>query len=415
MNCFKLPVKLCQDIEDIIRRFWWGQKSDQRKIHWIKWDKLCQPKGRGGLGFKELQKFNIALLAKQFWRLMHVRNSLLFKVFSAKFFPNGNILEASERTSGSFAWRSILKAKDLVLLGSSWRVRDGANIHIKGNNWLLDEGHKRIISPLPNLSPDAKVNDLIHGNPPTWNSDMIRTNFLPYDADAIAKIPLSDRAPPDRLIWHATRDGNYTVHSGYHMLLQNSRNSNPDCSRQGEHDPLWKTIWASSVPAKVKTFLWKACHESLPTKAGLFRRRVIPHPYCDHCHGAIEDTLHALWSCPVLAQVWQSSSEFAALLKNSHHSYNGLVRQVMSLASHLPIETFAMTCWLLWNTRNKSRLQLPSEEYRNIWSCAQILLHEHISVSQTVTIVNPCHTHVKWKPPIHHLYKGNLMVLSPKK
>uniref|UniRef100_A0A2N9EQ08 Reverse transcriptase domain-containing protein n=1 Tax=Fagus sylvatica TaxID=28930 RepID=A0A2N9EQ08_FAGSY len=341
MNCFKLPVKLCQDIEGIIRRFWWGQKSDQRKIHWIKWDKLCQPKGTGGLGFKELQKFNIALLAKQFWRLMHVRNSLLFKVFSAKFFPNGNILEASERTSGSFAWRSILKAKDLVLL------------------------------------------------------------------DAIAKIPLSDRAPPDRLIWHATRDGNYTVRSGYHMLLQNSRNSNPDCSRQGEHDPLWKTIRASRVPAKVKTFLWKACHESLPTKAGLFRRRVIPHPYCDHCHGAIEDTLHALWSCPVLAQVWQSSSEFAALLKNSHHSYNGLVRQVMSLASHLLIETFAMTCWLLWNTRNKSRLQLPSEEYRNIWSRAQILLHEHISVSQTVTIVNPCHTHVKWKPPIHHLYKVN--------
>jgi hypothetical protein len=111
MNCFKLPVKLCKDIEGVIRRFWWGQKNDQRKIHWISWDKLCQPKGRGGLGFKELQKFNIALLAKQFWRLMHVKNSLFFKVFSAKFFPNGNILEAPEKNSGSFAWRSILKAK----------------------------------------------------------------------------------------------------------------------------------------------------------------------------------------------------------------------------------------------------------------------------------------------------------------
>ena len=27
MNCFKLPVKLCKDIEAIIRRFWWGQKE----------------------------------------------------------------------------------------------------------------------------------------------------------------------------------------------------------------------------------------------------------------------------------------------------------------------------------------------------------------------------------------------------
>ena len=211
MNCFKLLVTLCKDIEGIIRRFWWGQKSDQLKIHWLRWDKLCPPKGRGGLGFKELQKFNIALLAKQFWRSMHVKNSLFFKVFSAKFFPNSNILEAPERTGGSFTWRSILKAKELILLGSSWRVGDGAHIKIKGTKWLLDERHQRILSPLSDLPFDAKVRDLIHGNPPTWNANLIRTMFLPYDAEAILKIPLSDRSPPDRLIWHANRDGNFTV------------------------------------------------------------------------------------------------------------------------------------------------------------------------------------------------------------
>jgi hypothetical protein len=255
MNCFKLLVKLCKDIEGIIRRFWWGQKNDQRKIHWISWDKLCQPKGREGLGFKELQKFNIALLAKQFWRLMHVKNSLFFKVFSAKFFPNGNILEAPEKNSGSFAWRSILKAKELILSGSSLRVGDGANIKIKGTKWLLDEGHQRIISPIPDLPSDAKVRDLIHGTPPIWNTNLIRTIFLPYDAEAILKIPLSDRSPPDRLIWHANRDGKFTVRSGYHLLLRESRTSNPECSRQGEPDPLWKTIWAAQIPAKVRTFL----------------------------------------------------------------------------------------------------------------------------------------------------------------
>ena len=54
MNCFKLPVTLCKDIESLIRPFWWGQRGDQRKIHWLRWEKLCQPKGMGGLGFREL-------------------------------------------------------------------------------------------------------------------------------------------------------------------------------------------------------------------------------------------------------------------------------------------------------------------------------------------------------------------------
>ena len=119
MNCFKLPVNLCKDIEAITRRFWWGQKDQERKVHWISWTKLCQPKGHGGLGFRELQKFNIALLAKQFWRFMCCKDSLLFKVFSPKFFPSGNILKASEKTRGSFAWRSIMQAKSLILTGSS--------------------------------------------------------------------------------------------------------------------------------------------------------------------------------------------------------------------------------------------------------------------------------------------------------
>ena len=173
MNCFKLPVTLCKEIESIIRKFWWGQNGDKRKIHWMRWEKLCSSKGEGGLGFRDLQKFNLALLAKQFWRLMHSKNSLLYKVFSAKFFPSGNILEASEKIRGFFAWRSILKAKDLILLGMNWRVGDDSRIPIKDSNWLLDKGHRRVLSPLNEFPKDASVVELIHGSPPTWNINKI--------------------------------------------------------------------------------------------------------------------------------------------------------------------------------------------------------------------------------------------------
>jgi len=58
VSCFKLLVGLCNEIESLIRKFFWGQKGEQRKIHWKKWETLCKPKTKGGLGFKDLVKFN---------------------------------------------------------------------------------------------------------------------------------------------------------------------------------------------------------------------------------------------------------------------------------------------------------------------------------------------------------------------
>jgi hypothetical protein len=65
MNCFLLPKSWCSDVDGLIPKHWWGQTKSERKIHWVKWDKLCRRKFKGGLGFKNLHLFNLALLAKQ--------------------------------------------------------------------------------------------------------------------------------------------------------------------------------------------------------------------------------------------------------------------------------------------------------------------------------------------------------------
>ena len=119
IGCFKLPSGLLNDIEMMIRKFWWGQCGDQRKIRWKNWETMCKPKVLGGMGFKDLEKFNEAMLAKQVWRLLMDQSSLFYRVFSAKYFPSGSVFDAKV-ASGSFAWKSIVKASKLVQSGLLW-------------------------------------------------------------------------------------------------------------------------------------------------------------------------------------------------------------------------------------------------------------------------------------------------------
>ena len=75
---------------------------------------MCSPKLEWGMGFKDLTLFNDTLLAKQTWRLLHNKNSLFYQVFKFKFSLNCSVMEAKDSRMGSYAWRSILKGRDVI-------------------------------------------------------------------------------------------------------------------------------------------------------------------------------------------------------------------------------------------------------------------------------------------------------------
>ena len=101
----------------MVRQFWWGQVKNEKKVAWISWEQICLPKEKGGMGFRDLKSFNLALLTKQGWRLQTNSSSLFSQVYKVKYFPNGDFVGAKAGKKASFAWRIIMAAQHLVKWG----------------------------------------------------------------------------------------------------------------------------------------------------------------------------------------------------------------------------------------------------------------------------------------------------------
>ena len=100
---FRVPSKVIAKLEAIKRRFLWGEGPEHRKIAWVNWKTVCQPKDKGGLGIKDLKTFNSALMGK--WRgdLFRKQEEPWAKVISSKY-GGWRALEEGTRGNHDSTW-----------------------------------------------------------------------------------------------------------------------------------------------------------------------------------------------------------------------------------------------------------------------------------------------------------------------
>jgi len=85
ISFFRIPKKVVHKLITIQRRFLWGGDMDNHKIAWVSWETVCLSKEKGGLGIRDLTKFNQALLGKWKWDLFHHQGELWARVLDSKY------------------------------------------------------------------------------------------------------------------------------------------------------------------------------------------------------------------------------------------------------------------------------------------------------------------------------------------
>lgn len=159
------------------------------------------------MDFRNLEAFNLAMLAKQGWWMLSNPSSLVDRVFKARYFPHDEILNSKKRSSPFYAWRSIHNSLDVLRKGTRWRVGKSRRIHIWEDKWLSTPTTYKVTSPPKNFEDFPMVASLIDPDTRWWKVDTIRSLFLPFEASTILKIPLSYNLPEDCLIWVGNKKG----------------------------------------------------------------------------------------------------------------------------------------------------------------------------------------------------------------
>ena len=179
---------------------------------WVSWNTMCKPKFMGGMGFRDIELFNLALLARQAWRLLQDPDSLSARVLKARYYPQCSILEASLGNHPFQLWHSIMEGKEILALGIIKRVGTGADTDIWSDNWIPRDYKLRPLCAL-RADPPQQVSELIDSVTRTWNKQMLVEHFVGPDVDAILNIPLSSRLQDDFYVWHYDKRGIFSVKS----------------------------------------------------------------------------------------------------------------------------------------------------------------------------------------------------------
>ncbi|KAA3475886.1 RNA-directed DNA polymerase (Reverse transcriptase) [Gossypium australe] len=350
MQTMMIPKGVCENIEKIVRHFIWGGTGEKSKMALVGWDKICQPRGRGGLGIRKLNDQNSSFFMKIGFNLTSKTELLWVNVLRSKYGWKEQIPESISRNKCSHLWKSLSKLWPSIRENLIWSIGDGTKVRYWRDPWIPGMGPLTTIIPSSlNLNLDCSVKDMVNTDG-SWNLELFRV-WVPKEViNRITSIPPPHpNAGADRVIWARSGTGIFSVRTAYWSLQED---------KWQPHEEHWKIPWKFQGPQRVRLFLWLAFKQRLLTNSERARRGINYSSSCHICGHSSEDLEHALRDCPTAKEVWmlvlpdQIKQRFFSAPLQDWLIFNLCFHESLQGSDLTWSKLFGTIAWRIWKNRN---------------------------------------------------------------
>lgn len=249
----------------------------------------------------------------------------------------------------SHFWSGVLVTENLINISLDHNIGNGLNIKFWHDRWF---GNTSLAHSYPSLYDnviakhvtvkEALVDLNLHFefiSPPSG----VVLHQLTKLHNSLLNITLDDNI--DSISWRWSQDNKFSVKSLYSWI-----------EFGGIIDHTFDSIWNSSIPLKIKIFLWLLRNRNFLTRDVLVKRGIITIDTCVFCDKQ-ETTDHLFVGCEVIHSIWEWIAQY-----NNFNCCS--INKIDDLWSYLPagiplkdnniLELVrGAVCWTIWLERNR--------------------------------------------------------------
>ena len=252
------------------------------------------------MGIQEARGRNLTLAAKLCWRMENSKSEGWADVLRKKYM----FRLARKPKAYTRAWNVVKIGRSICEKGSKWTVGCNSPLSFWNDKWLNIGSIRSLIEgPLNQGESEVCIKELTTNN--GWDLTNLSFVFPNHILNAIRAIPLRRYVVrEDHRSWISSLNGEFDSRNAYLLSIDEN------LEIPGFHG---KWIWKIHTLPKIKIFLWKCLHMSLPVKAILTHHGIGSLEGCDSCTELEESIIHVLSDCPIAKYFWEHSSYLDSL------------------------------------------------------------------------------------------------------